>query len=161
MRSRVVIRTLVAFTVLAAAARPSGAQRVPTHAPGRIPDPRPALVQLEDGWARALVRRDVSTFERLLAPAFVYTENDQLMTRQQVIASVTGTDTVTEAHNEEMVVHPFAANVAVVTGWLVVRGHNSAGRFVHRYRFTDSWVATGGEWRIVAAQDYLAPSGRR
>ena len=33
----------------------------------------------------ALVERDGATFERLLAPGFVYTENDRLMTRDDVI----------------------------------------------------------------------------
>lgn len=161
MKTGAVIRTLVALLLLSAAAGPAAAQRVPAHPPTIAADPSRALIDLENGWATALVRRDVGTFERLLAPKFVYTENDQLTTRQQVIASVTGSDTVTEAHNAGMVVHPYAANVAVVTGWLVVRGHNSAGRFVHRYRFTDTWVATDGRWQIVAAQDYLAPASRR
>ena len=161
MKTGAVIRALAALLLLSVASRSSAAQRTPGHPPVIAADPSRALIGLENAWATALVRRDVATFERLLAPAFVYTENDQLMTRQQVIASVTGSDTVTEAHNATMVVHPYAPNVAVVTGWLVVRGHNSAGRFVHRYRFTDTWVATDGRWQIVAAQDYIAPASGR
>lgn len=160
MKTGLVIRTLVPLFLASALARPATAQRVPARSPS-LTDPRTTLIALENSWATALVRRDARTFERLLAPAFVYTENDQLMTRPQVIASVTGSDTVTEAHNAGMVIHPYAADVAVVTGWLVVSGRNSAGRFVHRYRFTDTWVATDGRWQIVAAQDYLAPAGRR
>lgn len=165
MKTGDVARSLITLLLVAGAARPAMAQRAPKSAPS-LPaavarDARTALIDLENAWATALVRRDVSTFQRLLAPAFVYTENDQLMRRQQVLASVTGSDTVTEAHNEGMTVHPYAANAAVVTGWLVVRGRNAAGRFLHRYRFTDTWVATGGRWQIVAAQDYLAPAPRR
>jgi hypothetical protein len=35
------------------------------------------LFALEEDWTRALVRRDGATFDRLLAPQFVYTENDR------------------------------------------------------------------------------------
>ena len=119
------------------------------------PDVR-ALLQLEDGWASAVVRRDSATFERLLAPEFVYTENDRLESRADVLHDVVhGTDTVTAAHNEDMVVHCFGAT-AVVTGWLVLEGHGGGGTFVRRYRFTDTWMRNG-RWRIVAAEDYLAP----
>ena len=116
------------------------------------------LVRLEDSWTVAVVKRDGATFGRLLAPGFVYTEDDRLMTRGDVIRSVTsGSDTVTAAHNEEMIVHAFGPTTAIVTGWLVMRGRGPGGAFDRRYRFTDTWVKSGAKWRIVAAQDYLAP----
>jgi len=116
-----------------------------------------ALLRLEDEWASALVKRDSVVFNRLLAPGFVYTENDQMMDRAAVLHSVVaGSDTITAAHNEEMQVHRYGAVTAVVTGWLVVRGRGSGGAFERRYRFTDTWLKRGGRWQIVAAQDYVA-----
>ena len=116
------------------------------------------VLRLEDSWASALVKRDSVVFNRLLAPGFVYTENDQLMDRAVVIRSVVaGPDTVTAAHNDSMVVHRYGSVTAVVTGWLVVKGRNASGAFERRYRFTDTWVKRGGGWQIVAAQDYVAP----
>jgi hypothetical protein len=116
------------------------------------------LLRLEDSWASALVKRDSVVFNRLLAPGFVYTENDQLMNRAAVIRSVVaGPDTVTAAHNDSMVVHRYGPVTAVVTGWLVVQGRNASGAFERRYRFTDTWVKRGARWQIVAAQDYVAP----
>ena len=115
------------------------------------------VLRLEDSWASALVKRDSVVFNRLLAPGFVYTENDQLMDRAAVIRSVVaGPDTVTAAHNEEMLVHRYGSVTAVVTGWLIVRGRNASGAFERRYRFTDTWVKRAGRWQIVAAQDYVA-----
>ncbi|HTI05815.1 MAG TPA: nuclear transport factor 2 family protein [Gemmatimonadales bacterium] len=118
-----------------------------------------ALLRLEDGWASALVKRDRSTFERMLAPNFVYTENGALLDRATVLTSLVSGDTVTAAHNDSMVVHRYGAVTAVVTGWLIVQGHGASGPYEHRYRFTDTWVkrARGSSWQIVAAQDYLAP----
>jgi hypothetical protein len=116
------------------------------------------LTRLENQWAEGLVKRDRALFDRLLAPRFVYTEQDKLMRRDEVLHEVAeGSDTVTAAHNEGMEVHPFGTTTAVVTGWLIVGGRGTGGAFTHRYRFTDTWVKGTGGWQIVAAQDYLAP----
>ena len=118
------------------------------------------LFALEEDWTRALVRRDGATFDRLLAPRFVYTENDQVMTKEELIrAVVSGPDTVESAGNEEMRAYVYG-NTAVVTGWLVMRGRGSGGPFNRRFRYTDTWLYTGGRWRVIAAQDYLVPERR-
>ncbi len=118
------------------------------------------LLRLEDDWARALVRRDTAVFQRLLAPGFVYTEDDRTMTRDQVLHEVgSGSDTVTAAHNEEMQVHRFGPT-AIVTGWLVVQGRGAEGAFDRRFRFTDTWVKRRNRWQIAGAQDYVVPQPR-
>ena len=114
-----------------------------------------ALLQLEDDWARALIRRDATVFRRLLADGFIYTEDDRTVGRDDLLRDiVAGPDTVEAAHNEEMRVHRFRST-AVVTGWLVVRGRGASGPFDRRYRFTDTWLRRRGRWQIVAAHDYL------
>jgi hypothetical protein len=116
------------------------------------------LVRLENQWATGLVKRDRVLFEKLLAPKFVYTENDKLMSRADVLHEVAeGADRVTAAHNEGMVVHEYGPTTAVVTGWLIVSFKGTSGAYTNRYRFTDTWVKGSRGWQIVAAQDYLAP----
>jgi hypothetical protein len=129
----------------------------------QAPTPRPAtsvertLFRLEDQWTRALVNRDEAGFGRLLAPRFVYTENDQVMTKAQLIdAVVRGSDTVESATNEDMKAYVYG-NTAVVTGWLVVKGRGTNGAFNRRYRYTDTWMFRSGRWQVIAAHDYLAP----
>lgn len=127
-----------------------------TRAPAQT-SVRTALLKLEDGWAAALVRRDSGYFRRTLAPGFVYSEDAKSFTRAEVLRSLLDpADTVREAHNEAMTVHEFGGT-AVVTGWLIVQGHNASGPYEHRYRFTDTWMRQPGGWRIVAAHDYLTP----
>lgn len=134
------------------------APRVHAQKPATSVNPSAELTRLEDRWAAGLVKRDRALFERLLAPKFVYTENDKLSRRSDVLHDVAeGSDTATAAHNEGMEVHRFGPTTAVVTGWLVVRGRGTGGPFLHRYRFTDTWVKGRAGWQIVAAQDYLAP----
>jgi len=88
------------------------------------------LVRNEDGWAAALVKRDASYFQRMLGAKFVYTEDAKVMTREQVLHDITaGSDTVTAAHNEDMVVHEAGPVTAVVTGILVIEGRSAGARF--------------------------------
>ncbi len=154
MRSLAVLLVLVALGDLPA-------QRSPQpRAALKGATPEDVLLRNEDGWAAALVKRDAAYFNRMLAPGFVYTEDATLVTRADVLREATsGSDTVTAAHNEDMVVHQAGSVTAVVTGILVVEGRTAGKRFVHRYRFTDTWVKQDdGQWQIVAAQDYLMPS---
>jgi ketosteroid isomerase-like protein len=113
-------------------------------------------IRLEDQWTTALVQRDARTFDRLLAPNFVYTENASVMNRGDVIKSVNGPDRVEWARNEGMRVHDFG-DVQVITGVLHLRGRGKQGAFDRRYQFTDTWQRRNGRWQIIAAQDYLIP----
>jgi hypothetical protein len=142
-----------ATLLLALASSPLVAQeKSPTASPAA------ELTRLENQWATGLVKRDRVLFEKLLAPKFVYTENDKLMSRAEVIHEVAeGSDRVTSAHNEGMVVHEYGPTTAVVTGWLIVSFQGKKGAYTNRYRFTDTWVKASQGWQIVAAQDYLAP----
>jgi hypothetical protein len=95
-------------------------------------------------------------FDRLLAPNFVYTEDASVMSRADVIRSVTGSDRVESARNEEMKLHDFG-DVQVITGVLHLKGRGRQGPFDRRYQFTDTWQRRNGRWQIIAAQDYLIP----
>ncbi len=112
------------------------------------------LLHLEDDWARALVRRDTAMFRNRLSVDFVYTENADVMSKDDVIKGVTGSDTVTWAANDGMKVHVHGST-AVVTGILAMKGRGQNGPFDKRYRFTDTWMILDGRWQIIAAQDYL------
>lgn len=143
-----------------------GAPPTPTPIPGvprtvpRTTAPTQARplppIKLEDEWTTALVKRDTRTFDRLLAPDFVYTEDASVMNRSDVIKSVTGSDRVEWARNEGMKLHDFG-DVQVITGVLHVRGKGRQGSFDRRYQFTDTWQRRNDRWQIIAAQDYLIP----
>ncbi len=124
--------------------QPQGQSRLPVLSP----------IELEDQWTTALVRRDARTFDRLLAPGFVYTEDASVMNRNDVIKSVSGPDRVEWARNEGMKVHDFG-DVQVITGILHLKGKGKQGSFDKRYQFTDTWQRRNGRWQIIAAQDYL------
>jgi ketosteroid isomerase-like protein len=144
---------LLVLSLLALPASPSRGQQPASRAGSAT---ERTLIRLENEWTRGLVQRDTALFQRLLAPRFVYTEDAQVMTRDEVIRGVVGTDRVRSAGNEDMTVHDYG-NTAVVTGILVVRGTGRRGAFSRRYRYTDTWHRIDGAWRVIAAQDYLMP----
>ena len=115
------------------------------------------LRRLEEAWAQAVIRRDSMAFRRLLHPRFVYTENERVMNKTELIREIVyGTDTVESAGNEDMKVYMHGAT-AVVTGILTLRGRGASGAFDRRFRYTDTWIQRGGRWQVIAAQDYLLP----
>jgi ketosteroid isomerase-like protein len=138
----------------------------PTHLSAQQPKSTPtaderAVLDLEEAWAKAVVRRDAATFKRLLAPGFTYTEDDRIQSGAELMRDiVSGSDTVTEARNEKLATQSYG-NTMIVTGWLVMRGRSGGKPFDRRYRFTDTWLKRDGQWQIIAAQDYLVPAGRR
>jgi ketosteroid isomerase-like protein len=152
-------RVVVVSSLLACIAAVASAQQ-PKGATTRSPDERTVL-DLEEAWANGVVKRDAATFKRLLAPGFVYTEDDRMQTGDQLTHDIiSGTDTVTEARNEQLQARAFD-NAMIVTGWLVMQGRSGGKPFNRRYRFTDTWLKRGGQWQIIAAQDYLVPAGRK
>jgi ketosteroid isomerase-like protein len=153
-------RLFVLSSLLLAGAVPAAGGQQPKAANAPTPDER-AVLDLEEAWAKAVVKRDAATFKRLLAPGFVYTEDDRVQNGEQLTRDiVSGTDTVTEARNEQLQTHRFD-NAMIVTGWLVMHGRSEGKPFERRYRFTDTWLKRGGQWQIIAAQDYLVPAGRK
>jgi ketosteroid isomerase-like protein len=152
-------RVIVASCLLVCIASVANAQRA-NAATTRSPDER-AVLDLEEAWAKGVVKRDAATFKRLLAPGFVYTEDDRVQTGDQLTSDIiSGTDTVTEARNEQMQTRAFD-NAMIVTGWLIMQGRSGGKPFNRRYRFTDTWLKRSGQWQIIAAQDYLVPAGRK
>jgi hypothetical protein len=148
-----------AATVIASAA---AAQTPSRRVEAGVASEKVTLLAQEDGWATALIQRDEAYFRRMLAPGFVYTEDDRLSTRDEVLRDmISPGDTVTAARNEGMAVHLSGAT-GVVTGLLIVQGRSRGARYEHRYRFTDTWVKqSNGSWQIFAAQDYLVPGPAR
>jgi ketosteroid isomerase-like protein len=115
------------------------------------------IINLENDWTKALENRDATIFDKLLAKDFFYTENEKMYTRAEVVQSaISVSDTIARAFNEGMEVH-LKEKTAIVTGWLYVNGKGSDGIYKRKYRFTDIWFNSKGQWKLIAAQDYLLP----
>lgn len=123
-------------------------------APGNVQE---TLFALENDWTKALASRDTAAFRRLTVPGFVYTEDNVVMTQDELVNAIaTSTDTIVSASNEQMKLYDYSP-AAVVTGILVINGRNKGKPFTNRYRYTDTWLYRDGKWQAIAAQDFLIP----
>lgn len=147
---RIATVLLLGTALISVSASASRAQTTST------PAVQKAVFALEEEWTRALVKVDTVTFKRLTAPGFVYTEDNAVMNQRELLHAIVTGDKVDWAGNEGMKLYHYG-DVAVVTGVLITRGRTKAGTFTNRYRFTDTWYYSKGQWRAIAAQDYLIP----
>ena len=156
MTKRVLVAVFATSLTLFATAS-SEAQKPKAKSAAR-PSVQATVFGLENEWTKALVRGDTAAFRRLTVPGFVYTEDNVVMTQDELVHAIaTSTDRIESAGNEQMRLYEYHP-VAVVTGILVIKGRNKTGApFTNRYRFTDTWLYRNGKWQAIAAQDYLIP----
>jgi ketosteroid isomerase-like protein len=147
----------------------------PTPKPTPIPTPRPTpapspvveesgsaakLKELEQSWEGSLLTHDAAVIERIVADDFVGISSSGKIGNKATLLTEARTDksVYKSAVSEEIFVHSFGPNVAVVTGIARETGKNAAGKsFSHAYRFTDTWVERNGEWQCVAAHAMALP----
>jgi ketosteroid isomerase-like protein len=106
------------------------------------------------------VTHDISAIEQLVAEDFVGTSSSGKLGNKSTMISEARKDknVYTSAESEDMIVHSFGPNIAVVTGIARESGKSPAGKaFSHTYRFTDTWVERNGIWQCVAAHAMTLP----
>ena len=147
----------------------------PTPKPTPVPTPRPTpapspvveesgpavkLKELEQSWEGSLVTHDIAVIEKIVADDFVGTSSSGKIGSKATLLAEARTDksVYKSAVSEEISVHSFGPNVAVVTGIARESGKTASGKsFSHAYRFTDTWVERNGEWQCVAAHAMALP----
>jgi ketosteroid isomerase-like protein len=118
--------------------------------------------ELEDQFARAVVRGDRVFFKRVLADGSTHTNHSGVFkTKEQWLAEAkSGDQAATKApatRYEGLDVDDLAIRVygdtAVVTGRTTPRGWNAKGEpITGQYRFLRVWVRRQGQWQAVAFQ---------
>ncbi len=115
------------------------------------------IIKLENDFADAVVKKDKAAINELISEDFIYTENEKMYSRSEVIQSfLSPTDIIESAYNEDLQVRIYD-KTAIVTGWLYINGKSSGTEFKRKYRFTDIWYFKDRRWQLIAAQDYLLP----
>jgi hypothetical protein len=114
------------------------------------------ILALENAWNQAEEHKDVKALEGLLDSTLVYIDYDgSMMNKTQFISSVKEP----QLHPEQIVNETMTAHVygdsAVVTGIYHEKGVRNGKPYLHRGRFTDTWVYRGGVWVCVASQSTL------
>ena len=108
------------------------------------------LINLENEWADAWVKRDVAFFERIEADDYTWTSPWGVWTKAQDLAELkSGDSVITSWVLDEMKVRVYG-NAAVVTGRSTIKETHKGEDWSRQERWTDTWVKRDGRWQCVA-----------
>jgi ketosteroid isomerase-like protein len=110
------------------------------------------LLRLEGEIAQAWVQRDRQTLEQILADDFTLAgTGDSLIGKSQYIAGLDNPEfRTTSAIIEDVRIRVYG-DAAVVTGRATYQGWSKKrGKYVHRLRFTDTFIQRDSTWKCVA-----------
>ena len=121
-------------------------------------DDQNRLLAMENAWNQAIQQKDANALKMLLGSELVYVNYDgTLMTREQYVARVMGTAVrPAQIANQSMTVRVYGS-IAVVTGLYREKGLKNGKPYLHRERFTDTWVLRNKTWTCVASQSTQIP----
>jgi len=123
---------------------------------GNVSDEGGRVLALEKAWNLALESKDAKALNMLLAPTFVAIDIDgSIESKSEFLASITApsyqpSQAVTEQANVQVY-----GNAAVVVGIFRVKGTENGKPYVHRERFSDTWIKQNQTWQCVASQSTL------
>jgi len=111
------------------------------------------LMKIEQELADAVVKNDMSVFEKYLADNGNFTDpGGMLATKAQTIALFKSGDLKIESTKiDDMKVQMFD-NTAIVTYRTTDKGMYRGKDISGQYRWTDVFVKMGGKWKLVASQ---------
>ena len=114
------------------------------------------IKQLEHAWNEAESRHDVGAVTAIVADTLTYIDFDgSIMNKAEYLHDVTKTAYQADHLYDEGLDVAVYGNAAVVTGIYRETGNTKGKNYVHRVRFTDTWIKRGGVWQCVASQNTL------
>jgi hypothetical protein len=110
------------------------------------------LLQFEGRIALAWVERDVETLQQILADDYALSgAGDSLLNKSEYMAGVDNPDFRTTSATIQGLRISVYGDAAVVTGRATYQGWSrERGRFVRRFRFTDTFTRRDRTWKCVA-----------
>lgn len=117
------------------------------------------VLGLENAWNHAIEAKDTKALDMLLANTFTAVEIDgSLSSKGEFLASIKAPEyQPSQAVNEQIKVQMYG-DAAVVVGIFRIKGIEKGKPYVHRERFTDTWVKRDQTWQCVASQSTLIPA---
>ena len=114
------------------------------------------VLALETAWGHAIEEKNTKALDMILASTFIAVEIDGSMSNKaEFLASIKSPDyQPSQAVNEQVNVQVYG-NAAVVVGIFRVKGMEKGKPYVHRERFTDTWIKQNQTWQCVASQATL------
>jgi ketosteroid isomerase-like protein len=129
-----------------------------TFAQNAAKDEGGRVLGLENAWNHAIEAKDTKALDMLLASTFIAIEIDgSLSSKSEFLASIKDPEyKPSQAVNEQISIQVYG-DAAVVVGIFRVKGIEKGKPYVHRERFTDTWIKHDQTWQCVASHSTLIP----
>jgi ketosteroid isomerase-like protein len=115
--------------------------------------------QLERAWNQAEAHHDVGAVTAIVADTLTYIDFDgSIMNKAEYLRDVTKTAYQADHLYDEGLKVVIYGNAAVVSGIYRETGTSNGKNYIHRVRFTDTWIKQNGVWRCAASQNTLIPN---
>jgi hypothetical protein len=116
------------------------------------------LLGLEQEVGRAISRLDRSALDRLLADEFVgITTQAQVLTKAQILASLTPADYQIESFVNEDITVTVYGEMAVARARGIAKGRYKGKDTSEEFRYMRVWIKRYSRWQAVAAQSTALP----
>lgn len=112
--------------------------------------------QLERAWNEAEARHDMAAVTNIVGENLSYIDFDgSIKNKAEYLKDVLDTPYQADHLYDEGLTVTVYGNAAVAVGVYRETGTSKGKKYVHRVRFTDTWIKQGGVWRCVASQSTL------
>ena len=114
------------------------------------------VLALETLWNQAEVAKDAAALDHLLADDFTYVDIDgSLQNKAEFLDGIKHpVEHIEIIGNDSLKTHVYRDTV-IVSGTYHEKGTLNGKPYVHRGRFTDTWVRQGSSWMCVASHSTL------
>lgn len=114
------------------------------------------ILALESAWNQAEIHHDANAAASLMADTFISVDHHgALQNKAQYLAGIKDTSfNPQEISNSETTVYVYG-DTAIVSSVYRTKGTDSGKTFVHRGRFTDTWIKRNGKWQCIANHETL------
>jgi ketosteroid isomerase-like protein len=127
-----------------------------THAQSAQDSDSARVLALETLWNQAEVAKDAAALDHLLADDFTFVDIDgSLQNKAEFLDGIKHPPEHIEIiGNDSLKTHVYRDTV-IVSGTYHEKGTLNGKGYIHRGRFTDTWVRQGSSWMCVASQSTL------
>ena len=114
------------------------------------------LLALESAWNQAEIHHDANAVAAIMSDNFISVDHHgNLQNKSQYLAGIKDVSFKPEEISNSATTVYLYGDVAVVTSAYRTKGTDGGKPFIHRGRFTDTWVKINGKWTCVADHETL------
>lgn len=117
---------------------------------------RSMILALESAWNQAEIHHDANAAASIMADTFISVDHHgTLMSKSEYLTELKDESFKPEEISNSQTSVYLYGDTAIVTSAYRTKGTDGGKPFVHRGRFTDTWIKRDGKWHCIADHETL------